>query len=92
MDGTVGIRDLRRSLSRFIDRVGRGERVIVTEHGRPVAILSPWLEPGDPLEQLVGQGEATRPSVDLLSIPPLDSPISTRGTDALLAERSERLA
>lgn len=91
MEEAVGIRDLRRSLSCFIDRVSRGERVVVTEHGRPVAILSPWLEPGDPLERLVGDGDATRPGIDLLSIPPLDAPISTRGTDALLAERAERL-
>lgn len=91
MDESVGIRDLRRSLSRYIDRAVRGERIVVTEHGRPVAIVSPWLEPGDPLERLVGEGDATRPSTDLLSIPPLDAPISTRGTDALLEERSERL-
>lgn len=91
MDETVGIRDLRRSLSRYIDRVSLGERVIVTEHGRPVAILSPWLESADPLERLVGEGDATRPRLDLLAVRPLDSPISTRGTDALLAERAERL-
>ncbi len=36
----VGIRDLRNALSRWIERVKRGEEVVVTDHGKPVAILS----------------------------------------------------
>ena len=87
----MGIRDLRRALSRYIDDVASGERVIVTEHGRPVAVLSPWLEPGDALERLVGVGDATRARIDLLAVEPTGSPVSTRGTEALLAEREERL-
>lgn len=90
-DARVGIRDLRRSLSGYVDRVTRGERIVVTEHGRPVAVLSPWLEAGDPLEALVGRGEATRATSDLLDVPPLDIPISDRGTRALAEERRERL-
>jgi prevent-host-death family protein len=87
----VGIRELRRTLSQYVDRATRGERIVVTEHGRPVAVLSPWLEEGDPLERLVGAGEATRASVDLLDVQPLDLPVSVRGTEALNEERRERL-
>ena len=40
MRHTVGIRDLRDSLSRWIDRVREGDEVVVTDHGKPVAMLS----------------------------------------------------
>ena len=39
MRHTVGIRDLRDSLSRWVDRVKEGDEVVVTDHGRPVAML-----------------------------------------------------
>lgn len=87
----IGIRELRRSLSRYVDRANRGERIVVTEHGRAVAVLAPWLEADDPLDRLVGNGEATRAASDLLSVRPLDLPVSLRGTAALLEERQERL-
>ena len=37
----VGIRELKNRLSQYLKRVRAGERVIVTERGKPVAILSP---------------------------------------------------
>ncbi len=37
----VGIRELRASLSRYVDQVKAGEEIVVTEHGRPVARLVP---------------------------------------------------
>ena len=37
----VGVRRLRDGLSRYIKRVARGERVVVTEHGKAVASLEP---------------------------------------------------
>ncbi len=45
---TVGIRELRNRLSAYLRRVKAGERLLVTERGRPVALLSPPAEtPGD---------------------------------------------
>ena len=38
---TVGIRDLKNRLSEFLRRVADGERLVVTDRGRPVAIISP---------------------------------------------------
>jgi prevent-host-death family protein len=38
---SVGIRELKNGLSDYIRRVGRGERIAVTDRGRPVAILVP---------------------------------------------------
>jgi prevent-host-death family protein len=37
---TVGVKELKNRLSEYLDRVAKGERVIVTERGRPVATLA----------------------------------------------------
>ena len=38
---TVGVRHLKARLSRYLQRVRAGERLIVTDRGRPVASLTP---------------------------------------------------
>ncbi len=38
---TVGIRELKNQLSRYLKRVRAGERLVVTERGEPVAVISP---------------------------------------------------
>jgi len=42
MEGTVGIRSFRDRLTRYVARVRRGHRVIVTDRGTPVAVLIPY--------------------------------------------------
>jgi prevent-host-death family protein len=37
----VGVRELKNQLSRYLKRVRAGERLVVTERGKPVALLSP---------------------------------------------------
>jgi len=37
----VGVRALKNQLSRFLKRVQAGERLLVTDRGKPVALLSP---------------------------------------------------
>lgn len=37
--GIVGVRELKNRLTHYLRRVKRGEEVVVTERGRPVAIL-----------------------------------------------------
>ena len=39
---TVGVRELKSSLSRYLKRVRAGARVTVTERGRPIATLAPF--------------------------------------------------
>src|SRR3990170_1494823 len=87
----VGIRELRQNLSRYVRRVEAGKRLVVTERGRPVAVLSPWVDEEDPFERLVRQGRATRGRGDPLAIRPIDAPISDAGTQALEEQRDERL-
>jgi prevent-host-death family protein len=51
----VGIRELRASLSRYVERVKQGEEITVTEHGRPVARLVP-LEGERKIDRLIREG------------------------------------
>ena len=47
----VGVRELRQNLSVYLDRVKEGERLEVTEHGRPVALLVPLPDDDEQLER-----------------------------------------
>lgn len=38
---TVGVRELKNRLSEFLRRVADGERLVVTDRGRPIAIVIP---------------------------------------------------
>jgi prevent-host-death family protein len=57
---TVGIRELKNRLSEFLRRVGDGERVTVTDRGRPVAVICPPVEaPEDPaIAMMIREGSA----------------------------------
>ena len=91
MAGTVGIRELRQNLSRYVARVKEGEDFLVTEHGRVVARLV--AAGSDEYAELAARFGATVP-VDSLeaiaaSLAPAEAPAGT--TDAFLAEsRRER--
>lgn len=70
---TVGVRDLRNSLSRHLEAVRQGETITVTDHGRPVARLMP-VEDDSPLERLIKEGLVTPATVPKESAPtPLDT-------------------
>ena len=58
---TVGVAELRQNLSRFLRRVERGERLIVTDHNRPVAELGPPPSTGGELDRLIAEGRVARP-------------------------------
>src|SRR3972149_426170 len=66
----VGIRELRQNLSKYLRRVQRGERLEVTEHGRPVAVLAPLGEAETPLARLVAAGRGVPPRADIRALPP----------------------
>ena len=46
---SVGVRELRNHLSRYLEAVKRGEEIVVTERGRVVAHISPKGVPQDAL-------------------------------------------
>jgi prevent-host-death family protein len=90
MSDRVGIRELRQDLSRYLRRVRAGERLVVTEHGRPLAVLAPWADETDVLDRLVASGRARRGTGRLLEVEPVSRPVSGDGTAALTLERQER--
>lgn len=56
----IGIRELKTHLSRHLKRVRAGTRLVVTEHGRSIATISPIeVVPGvDWALQMVAEGQA----------------------------------
>ncbi len=87
----VSVRELRQHLSRYLRRVESGERLVVTERRRPVAMLGPLPEEEDVLDYLIAIGEATPATGDLLDLPP---PIRIPGwssAEALDEQRADRI-
>ena len=87
----VGIRALRQNLSVYLRRIHRGERFEVTDRGRPVALLLPLAGNQSPLAKLIAQGRAKPPQGDLLALDPPAGHASTAASEALLADRDDRL-
>ena len=51
---TVGVREFRDGLSRYLSQIKEGETLTVTEHGRPIARIAPV---GDSvLDRLIAEG------------------------------------
>ena len=72
----VGVRELRQNLSVYLDRVKDGETLEVTEHGQPVARLTPRPpQVLSELDRLIAEGRVTlgtRNVVDLGPPPAVD--------------------
>jgi prevent-host-death family protein len=88
---TVGVRELRQNLSRYLERVKEGETLTVTERGREVARLVPSHPNVDPYYlELAEKFGATIPTGDLVeairNLPPLAEPAPAGTTDAFLEE------
>ncbi len=62
MSATVGIAELRQNLTRYLRRVARGERLVVTDRNRPVAELGPPPTIGEALDRLIAEGRVSRPT------------------------------
>jgi len=83
--GQVGVRLLRQHASRVLGRVAAGERVEVTDRGRPVALIVP-IPRDDALGRLAAEGRLVRARGDLLA---LGTPLRVR---AGMQPASRRLA
>ena len=62
MKSTVGVGELRQNLSRYLRRVERGERLLVTDRNRPVAEIGPPPSTGGALDRLIAEGRVSRPT------------------------------
>ena len=72
----VGIRDLRENLSAWLDRASAGEQIVITDRGKPKALLGPAGEEAL-LDRLAREGRirrATRPRG------PLPPPVPIEGS------------
>ncbi|MGO9320766.1 MAG: type II toxin-antitoxin system Phd/YefM family antitoxin [Solirubrobacteraceae bacterium] len=88
---TVGVRELRQNLSRYLERVKDGETLTVTERGHEVARLVPSGPDIDPYYlKLAEKYGATIPKGNLVetiaNLPPRSKPAPAGTTDAILAE------
>ena len=87
---TVGVRELRQNLSKYLRRVIRGETFRVTDRGRPVATLGPLPEESTPLGRLAAKGRVICSRLDLETLgEPDDFPVKMPISKALEEERSE---
>jgi len=53
----VGIKELKAKLSSYIDRAIRGQQVVITEHGKEVAIITPISHERSAISLLAGSGK-----------------------------------
>jgi prevent-host-death family protein len=54
----IGVRELKNGLSRYLKRVRRGETIVVTDRGRPVARIIP-AGVAEPIARLMAEGRVT---------------------------------
>jgi len=57
---TVGVYEAKTRLPRLLDQVGRGERVTITRHGKPVAVLVPFAARARPVAEVIASLRAFR--------------------------------
>ena len=91
---TVGVRELRQNLSRYLRGVKDGGSFRVTERGREVARLVPSGPADSPIARLVAERGATMPSANLLDLAKVAPRRPARGLSSLELldiEREERL-
>ena len=67
-----------------------GERLEVTERGKPVAVLAPLSASSPARQRLVSSGRVRPPQGDLFDLALTRGPISIKGTDALRELREDR--
>ena len=92
MDSSVGVRELRQNLSRYLERVKAGEAFVVTERGSEVARLTPSGARQSALARLIADRGATIPRGDLIAkLGPRHRVGDTTTADALAEQREERL-
>jgi len=87
---TVGVAELRQNLSKYLQVVARGERLVVTDRNRPVAELGPPPSTGEDLDRLIANGRVSRPRRPSLPEPlELDGDLAnlSRALDAIRDDR-----
>ncbi len=86
----MGLRELGQNVSRVMERIKKGESLVVTEHGTPIARLEPY-KARSRLEEMIAEGDAIPAEISiqefLATYVPVESEI--RGSDILQQMRDE---
>jgi antitoxin (DNA-binding transcriptional repressor) of toxin-antitoxin stability system len=93
----MGIREVTRQTSKVIHRAAAGETVIITEHDKPIAMLVPLPNTGDPgVDQLIREGKLTPASnpggvAALLAVRPTAGHSAVDSAEVVSQLREDRL-
>jgi prevent-host-death family protein len=82
----VGIKELRADLSAWLRRVRKGEEIVVTDHGTPVARVIAY-QPRGGLEELYARGLVTPPKFPKGDWVPTPIPAAGPVSDLVIEER-----
>jgi prevent-host-death family protein len=81
----VGVRQLQQNAAATVRRVRRGERIEITDRGRPVAVLVPLIA-GSVIDALEASGRLSKAEEDLLDLgPPIRLPAGVERPSRRLA-------
>ena len=85
-----GLREANQQFGRLVRAVRRGEEVILTDRGRPIAVVKPLAGAGTLIDRMVAKG-VLMPAKKPGRLPDF-RPLRVKGglTGAVLAERRER--
>lgn len=85
---SAGVRELRQEASQLLSRVKAGETIEITEHGKPVALLTPI--PVSEWERAITAGLLIKAESvkSLKDIKPIKSTLPGTTLDRLLADRA----
>jgi prevent-host-death family protein len=72
MSETVGVAQLRQNLSVYLRKIAEGERFVVTDRNKPVAMLGPVPSTENRLDQLIAEGRVKPPKRRGPLLPPLE--------------------
>lgn len=87
---SVGVRELRQNLSKYLLRVKEGETLRVTERGRVVASLGPVPERAHALSRLIADGRIAPARLELEDLgSPIEVSSEGSATEALEELRAE---
>lgn len=87
----IGVRELKRDLSAYLERAANGEQIRITKRGKPLADLTAATErPQSKMEQMIAAGRVTPAKRPWGSVPlPPAAPFNTDPLADLLADRED---
>ena len=86
---SVGVRDLRNNLSRYLRRIREGESLVITDHGEPIGELAPTARGrgAELARALVRKGMATWSGGKPKGLPRAPRPRRGLVSDAVIEDR-----